>query len=138
MWGESGFCGEFAFAEMFEGSNIVELCSTQMAGRNSAYRMLANCDNLQCFYLSEPPREDSYKEIAAGCGNLQEVRLVDNFTDWNDGIGTKDWLKDTPSTGTLYCSYRLGTDETIERGADYCPEGWTVDNNIRPIGHFAG
>lgn len=130
IWVDFGYCGEFAFAEMFEGSNLVELYPTPIAGRNSAYRMLADCDNLQCFYLSEPPREDSYKEIAAGCGNLQEVCLVGDFTDWKDGIGTKDWLKDTPSTGTLYCSEELGTDETIERGADYCPEGWTVDNNI--------
>ncbi len=129
VWIESEYCGDFAFAEMFEGSNITYLDSAPISCVNSAYRMLANCVNLQYFCLNNIPMKDSYKEIAAGCSNLQEVYLYEDFINWCDGVGTKDWLKDTPTTGILYCSDRLGTDETIERGADYCPEGWTVVNS---------
>ena len=42
--------------------------------------------------------------------------------------GTNNWLSGVSSTGTFICPTALGTNETIQRGISYCPEGWTVIN----------
>ena len=41
---------------------------------------------------------------------------------------TEQWLTGVSSTGTFICPTALGTNETIQRGPSYCPEGWTVIN----------
>ena len=41
---------------------------------------------------------------------------------------TEQWLTGVSSTGTFICPTALGTNETIQRGISYCPEGWTVIN----------
>ena len=38
------------------------------------------------------------------------------------------WVQGVAPTGTFRCPAALGTNETIARGNDRCPEGWTVVN----------
>lgn len=42
--------------------------------------------------------------------------------------GFTDWVNGVSPTGTFRCPTALGTNETIQRGTDFCPEGWTVVN----------
>ena len=77
-----------------------ELPATTLTG--SCYAsMFWNCINIDCIKCS-------FKAFALG--------------------GTNNWLRGVSSTGTFICPTALGTNETIQRGISYCPEGWTVIN----------
>lgn len=39
-----------------------------------------------------------------------------------------NWVNGVAASGTFRCPAALGTDETIARGTDRCPAGWTVIN----------
>jgi hypothetical protein len=65
-----------------------------------------------------------------GCRNLKHIEV--SFNNW--GIISRNiqsclnWVSSVSSTGTFYCPTALGTNDTIERGTNRCPEGWTVVN----------
>lgn len=59
------------------------------------------------------------------CSNLTCIST--DLTAWPSN-GFNDWTKGVAATGTFKCPEALGTDATIQRGASYCPEGWTVVN----------
>lgn len=72
-----------------------------------------------------------YNSMFYGCTNLSSVEV--SFTQWQGtGIGdpnsTTTWLSGVAATGTFKCPTALGTNETIERGANKCPVNWTVVN----------
>ena len=50
-----------------------------------------------------------------------------DISSWPAG-GFLDWVNGVSSNGTFICPEALGTDETIQRGVNYCPAGWTVVN----------
>lgn len=65
-----------------------------------------------------------------GCNALTSLSV--QLTSWNSSafLATRYWLKDVSSDGEFWCPAELGTNETIERGVDRCPEGWTVRNYV--------
>ena len=63
--------------------------------------------------------------LALNCSSLSSVYT--DITSFPDS-GWQDWMKGVAANGTFYCPAALGTDETIERGVNYCPNGWTVVN----------
>ena len=92
------------YASMFRDCTALvqapELPATTLAG--SCYAsMFWNCINIDCIKCS-------FKAFALS--------------------GTNNWLRGVSSTGTFICPTALGTNETIQRGISYCPEGWTVIN----------
>ena len=92
------------YASMFRNCTALvqapELPATTLA-RTCYSNMFRNCINIDCIKCS-------FKEFALG--------------------GTNNWLSGVSSTGTFICPTALGTNETIQRGISYCPEGWTVIN----------
>ena len=72
-----------------------------------------------------------YDQMFANCSSLNFVKAA--FTKWGDfsNSGASDykatasWLDGVPSTGTFICPSALNT---ITRGVNYLPEGWTVVN----------
>lgn len=58
-----------------------------------------------------------------GCSSLNSVSVA--FTQF---YGSGSWLSNVASTGTFICPSALGTNATILRGANYCPNDWTVVN----------
>lgn len=58
-----------------------------------------------------------------GCRSLNSVSVA--FTQF---YGSGYWLSNVASTGTFICPSALGTNATILRGANYCPNDWTVVN----------
>ena len=71
---------------------------------------LANLSLVRCF---------------AECSSLITIKV--HFKQFTSEHMT-NWVQDVAATGTFYCPTALGTNETIERGLTYCPEGWTVIN----------
>lgn len=61
-----------------------------------------------------------------GCTSLNRVAVA--LTSWGSGTPTGSWLSNVASTGTFICPPDLGTNATILRGANYCPNNWTVVN----------
>lgn len=49
-----------------------------------------------------------------------------DFGEWGDF--SQNWLESVADEGEFYCSTKLGTQETIERGPSRCPYGWQVVN----------
>jgi len=43
--------------------------------------------------------------------------------------GFREWVLRVAANGTFICPEALGTDATIQRGVNYCPNGWTVVNH---------
>ena len=66
-----------------------------------------------------------YYQMFYGCTSLASIRI--GLTGWRTGA-TYRWVYNVAASGTFYCPTALGTDATITRSADYCPEGWTVVN----------
>ena len=66
-----------------------------------------------------------YSNMFNGCINIDCIKC--SFKAFESGC-TNNWLSVVSSTGTFICPTALGTNETIQRGISYCPEGWTVIN----------
>lgn len=65
-----------------------------------------------------------YSYMFNGCSALNKIHIsASSF-----GSNTNNWLSGVSSSGTFYCLSALGTNDTIQRGASYCPTGWTVIN----------
>lgn len=60
------------------------------------------------------------------CENLSSIEVM--FTSWTDPTSNSMWVQGVASNGTFTCPTALGTNETIARGIDNCPENWTVVN----------
>ena len=65
-----------------------------------------------------------YSSMFYGCRNIDCIEC--SFEAFSSA--TEQWLNVVSSTGTFICPTALGTNETIQRGISYCPEGWTVIN----------
>ena len=91
------------YSNMFKGCTSLaqapELPATTLATR-CYFNMFKDCINIDCI-------DCSFEAFDAG---------------------TSDWLSNVSPIGTFICPTALGTNETIQRGASYCPEGWTVIN----------
>ena len=66
-----------------------------------------------------------YNSMFNGCINIDCIKC--SFKAFESDC-TNNWLSVVSSTGTFICPTALGTNETIQRGISYCPEGWTVIN----------
>ena len=60
--------------------------------------------------------------------NSKRIKYIKTKMTSFSTTGNIGWLLDVAPTGTFICPTALGTNETIQRGASYCPEGWTVIN----------
>jgi hypothetical protein len=86
--------------------------------------MFRNCTSLTEATLSAADYGfRGLENIFNGCSGLS---LIDcGLTAWN---GTTNWVTGVAATGNFYCPAALGTNDTIERGVNRCPEGWNVRN----------
>lgn len=102
-----------------------ELPATTLTARCYMY-MFSGCTNLAAAPVlpAEEVYTNSYRGIMANCPLINEIRVgLKSFA-----TPVTNWLANTSPTGTFYCPAELGTNETIQRGPSYCPEGWTVVN----------
>lgn len=96
----------------------------------SSYSMMfKNCTSLKtvpliCALNDDDTDTTSMKEMFMGCSNLSYIR-----TNQQSFIGCTGWVDGVSASGVIECSPVLGTESSIERGINACPEGWTVDNS---------
>ena len=118
----------YCYESMFNGctslTHAPELPATTLAA--SCYRSMFN----GCTSLTHAPElpattlaESCYESMFNGCSNINFIKC--SMTVF--GYATS-WVEGVSPTGTFVCPTSLGTNETIQRGASYCPEGWTVIN----------
>lgn len=126
---------QYCYNSIFEGCTALtaapELPATTMAEGCYA-RMFEGCTSLtkapkihattlagMCFY-----------DMFEGCSALADVEV--RFEDWDGDLRplppTAFWLMNVSATGTFRCPTALGTNDTIARGYNSCPPGWTVVN----------
>ena len=119
---------ESCYGSMFRGctslTHAPELPATTLA--TNCYRSMFN----GCTSLTHAPElpattlaESCYESMFNGCSNINFIKC--SMTVF--GYATS-WVEGVSPTGTFVCPTSLGTNETIQRGASYCPEGWTVIN----------
>lgn len=103
-----------------------ELPATTIISRCYMY-MFSGCTNLTAAPVlpAEKTFSYSYRGIMENCPLINEIRV--GLKSFESGR-TTNWLNNVSPTGTFYCPAELGTNETIQRGPSYCPEGWTVIN----------
>ena len=70
--------------------------------------------------------DSCYSWMFYQCRQLASIEV--GFTAWDPASATSIWCQTVKSTGTFRCPAALGTNETITRGANNCPTGWTVVN----------
>ena len=121
------------YYSMFSGCTSLTtapaLPATNIAG--SAYRaMFSGCTSLTEVSMEATAisSNSTFRQMFEGCSNLS--RIETHITDWQSSysLGYTNWVDGVSATGTFYCPAALGTNETIERGVNRCPEGWTVIN----------
>ena len=118
-------CYNYMFSGCTSLSQAPELPATKLA--TDCYRsMFSGCTSLA--QAPELPATtlatNCYRSMFNGCINIDCIDC--SFEAFGDGI--TDWLNNVSPIGTFVCPTALGTNETIQRGASYCPEGWTVIN----------
>ena len=119
-------CYSSMFRDCTALAQAPELPATTLAG--SCYAgMFKNCTAL--VQAPELPAttllRTCYSSMFWNCINIDCIKC--SFKAFASG-GTNNWLSGVSSTGTFICPTALGTNETIQRGISYCPEGWTVIN----------
>ena len=119
---------DLAFLRLFSGNPITsapDLPALTLCGRCYGY-MFYNCTHLikAPFLPSTDVATNQYDRMFYGCSSLTEISV--SFTSWP--TTSVSWVNGVAATGTFYCPAALGTNETITRGVDACPEGWTVVN----------
>lgn len=117
-----------AFLRLFAGSPITsapDLPALTLGGRSYAY-MFYNCTHLikAPFLPSTTVETNEYDRMFSGCSSLTEISV--SFASWP--TTSVNWVSGVSATGTFKCPAALGTNETITRGVNSCPEGWTVVN----------
>ena len=117
------------YRQTFRGcSNLISTpeLPAQILAPSCYYGMFQGCTNLTSTpYLPAITLVDScYRQMFQACSSISSLRV--NFAAF---IGTlTNWVYHVAETGTFYCPTALGTNDTITRGANYCPTGWTVVN----------
>jgi hypothetical protein len=61
-----------------------------------------------------------YYHMFYGCTNLDSINV--NFSAWDPGNATREWVYDVSSFGTFTCP----ADLPEEFGSNRIPDGWTV------------
>lgn len=120
-------CYEAMFARCSKMTQAPALNATTLA--NNCYsNMFLNCTSLaQSPHLpaTSVPSASSYNAMFNGCTSLATVSVA--LQQFPTG-GFTNWLNNVAANGTFNCPQSLGTGATIERGVNYCPNGWTVEN----------
>ena len=121
------------YNSMFSGCTSLTtapaLPATNIAG--VAYRaMFSGCTSLTEVSMEATAMlsNNAFRQMLENCPNLS--RIETHVTDWQSSYssGYTSWVNGVSATGTFYCPAALGTNETIERGVNRCPAGWTVVN----------
>ena len=118
------YCYQYMFKGCTSLVNAPELPATTLAIYCYQY-MFKGCTSL--VNAPELPattlKRYCYSNMFEGC---EKVSLIS--TRQTSFTGCTNWLSGVAQSGIFYCPTSLGTDETIVRGINACPEGWTVIN----------
>lgn len=102
---------------------------------SSCHAMFKNCTALQKAPAILPESKTDYGqslcffEMFSGCTSLTSIEVgFERFNNTDDNWWTAEWVDGITQTGVFKCPSALGTNETIERGVNCCPDGWTVEN----------
>ena len=110
-------CSSLTTAPELPATTLTRYCYSSMF---SGCTSLAQAPELPATTLAT----NCYNSMFKGCINIDCIDC--SFEAF--GVGTSDWLNNVSPIGTFICPTALGTNETIQRGISYCPEGWTVIN----------
>lgn len=61
--------------------------------------------------------------------NANLSKITTDVESWSIG-NFSYWVEYVSATGEFHCPTSLGTNASIQRGIDRCPEGWTVINDV--------
>ena len=117
-------CTSLTTAPALPATALVAYCYQQMF---SGCTSLTTAPELPATTLAD----GCYFQMFRGCSSLATVRTQQTqaFSDEaSESNPTLEWIEGVAETGTFYCPAVLGTNETISRGVNACPEGWTVVN----------
>lgn len=127
-------CCQQMFQNCYALTSAPELPATTLA-QYCYQQMFQNCSSLVVApYLPAPLGAGDYPyqcymQMFSGCTSLTSVSVA--FTAWSSNPNdTYAWLDKVASQGEFHCPAALGTNATITRGADKCPNNWTVVNDI--------
>ena len=105
---------------------------TEILTTNAFGRVFEGCTSLTSApeLLATTLATGCYSRLFYGCSNLNHIKI--NASSWLNGTLNSFtlWVSGVALTGMFHCPVALGTNETIERGEAYCPEGWTVINDV--------
>lgn len=126
--------GSYGCENMFKGCTSLTTAQGRIRGVNthSCRFMFQNCTSLTTApylqSLGDNTTYEPYRAMFSGCSRLSSISV--GFASWTIGgyVATPSWVSNVAASGTLTCPAALGTNETITRGVNNCPTGWTVQN----------
>ena len=123
------YCYEYMFRRCTSLTVAPELPATTMTpdcyhGMFEGCTALTAAPNLPATAITD----NSYSSMFNGCSSLASISVA--LTSWGDpsGYSSYNWVTGVAATGTFKCPSSLGTQGTIARGENRCPNGWTVVN----------
>lgn len=101
------------------------------SGAGAFRNMFAGCTSLTEAVCPDTDLKGTYccQSMYQGCSSLSSIQA--KFKGWGNTqlyMMTWTWVDGVAANGTFTCPSQLGTNETIQRGANYCPNNWTVVN----------
>lgn len=136
--------GPQCYYEMFNGcssmTGTAEIFLTSTPEARTLYGMFRGCSGITSARVRIPKTSamvaGAMDEAFSGCSSLSDITFIGDslpvMTKWVDGVS---------STGVFRCPPEVGTQETIARGVDSCPEGWAVEDvidEISPVEYIEG
>lgn len=104
-------------------SNVVEYPFEEGIGNQYAFSHTFRQSGITSAKFSTHPGE--YRTFNSTFYNCSAIQVIEvGWTSWN----ANSWVNGVNGTGTFKCPTALGTNETIQRGASYCPSNFTVIN----------
>lgn len=124
-WGSLG-SNSGCYNRMFAGCAGLEKASDLPANASDGFGYDSMFEG--CYSLKESPAIPSTAKYVTGmfknCIALEKIKVA--FTAWPES--TTGWVGGVADGGVFECPAALGTNATITRGVDACPEEWTVVN----------
>ena len=120
-----GQCYQAMFSGCTSLTTPPELPATSLAG-NCYWNMFSGCTSLTTAPELPSPNgahDRNYMGMFSGCSNLNYIKMLSTTI----GDGLIGWVNGVSATGTFVKDASL-SEETIGRGVNGIPEGWTVVN----------
>lgn len=120
----AGQCYYYMFNNCTSMTTPMDVLPAKTPGSSAYLGMFSGCRSLTKSpeIMAETANANQFDwDMFRNCTSLTEIRT--HYKSWGNN---QAWVDKVAANGVFYCPPELGDNDTIARGANRCPAGWTV------------